>query len=260
MLGRTLVRCVFLAASVALQHHSFASAMGNIDGSVRDPPPPAPLLNATSEALSSSTPIRTTLSTSATSAAKLMITAGSGVATTLNCTASASCLPTTTIVITLLNPTLTPDTGTSRSEHDGALTDDELDGAGTPFETAGPDPVSKWPHWFTAATFTLIFYDILTLAIFVWLWVFGYLWWFRRGGRRRENRRGWRGGAVSPGQMELARMASMGLERAGGGSHERTGEWVRTGGGNERVRSASQEARNARRVELENELRLLGMF
>ncbi|KAF2631596.1 hypothetical protein BU25DRAFT_455035 [Macroventuria anomochaeta] len=262
MLGHTLA-CYLICAVVAeALPQSFVLDKGTIEGAVLEPPPPEPLLNTSSETLSSATTSRTTLLTSLTSTPVHTAAADSTVTTALNGTTSATCLPTTTVVITLPNPTPRPTTASGRSDDEDTLTDDEQDAAATPFDTAAPEPISKWPHWFTAATFTLVFYDILTLGIFLWLWIFGYLWWFRPGDSRGSGReRVWqRRGVVSEG-TEMARMDMGRMDRFGGdrfGRYERTSEWVRTGRGYGRVRSGSWES--MREAELEGEMRRLGMI
>lgn len=111
-----------------------------------------------------------------------------------------------------------------------------------------------------------MFYDVFTLGIFLWLWVFGYLWWFRRGGVRGVEW-GWRTrtGRRVDGAVEMASMMGVsrrdGFGRHEGWRHERTSEWVRTGRGHGRMRSESWERmRRLREAELEGEMRRLGMI
>ena len=258
MLGRTLACCMFLTAGAEALPQSFALDMGSIDGAVLDSSRPAPLFNTTNRALSSTTTFQTTLLTPPTSTPKLTAASNSTIPTP-NRAIHTTCLPTTTIVITLPNPTPRPTTTSERSDEEEILTDDEQHVAATPFDTATPEPLSKWPYWFTAATFTLVFYDILTMGIFLWLWVLGYLWWFRRGSGTQGSERRWGRGAVLQRRVDMARVDRFG--RDGFGRYERTSEWVGTGRGYGRVRSESWErARSAREAELEGEMRRLGMI
>ncbi|CAE6998423.1 hypothetical protein P3342_000820 [Pyrenophora teres f. teres] len=53
--------------------------------------------------------------------------------------------------------------------------------------------------WIFPATATLLLYDLITMAVFVWCWVMGIFWWWRRddraGGRGRGRAVGWAGWA-----------------------------------------------------------------
>jgi hypothetical protein len=230
--------------------------MGNIDGAALESF--APLPNTTSHAFNWPTTLQTvstptmnslsvhTLVLNSTSAPNSIITTA---AAAINSTRT-SYLPTTTIVVTLPNPTPRPTSSSDRNDEIGSLTNDE-DAA--PLDTTNSESLSKWPHWFTAATFTLVFYDILTLGIFLWLWVFGYLWWFRQG----NGRRGARGRRGRVGEVEMARMDTP--ARYGEGGPYET-EWVRTTRYGRARSESEQRARSAREAELEGEMRRLGMI
>lgn len=257
MVRRTLVVSVAIAALATAMPYSFILDMGTTEGGFIDAPPIAPPPNTTTEAHASANATQTTAS------ALSMLTPvptsySNTTSTTYNSTASTTCLPTTTVTIALPNPTPRPGPGAERGEGEPSNTDSEGEppqkhNQGDPFDTDVATAVSRWPHWFTAATFTLIFYDIITLGLFVWMWVFGYLWWFRRRGNG-TRRDGWRRrGAVSEG-METAPTVDR------WGRYERTSEWVRHGRYG-RTRSLSWErVRSAREVELESEMRRLGMI
>lgn len=103
------------------------------------------------------------------------------------------------------------------------------------------------------ATFSLVSYDVLTMGVFLWLWVFGYLWWFRRENDVDRTARRIRG----MGDVEIA-MMGMQAGYADGG-YERN--WARTTRVYARARTESeQRARTAREAELEAEMRRLGMI
>lgn len=222
----TFAYTVVLVASMAAQSQSFALDMGSSDGDGNSLPTSA-LRRATSKAPSLVTAAQTTFSTSITALTKPVV--------------RTTCIP---------NPTPTPNSGVPRSESEDSSSNDPQDNSGTPFSTAVPEADSKWPSWFTAATFTLVFYDLLTLGALLWCWVFGYLWWMSRGVHD--------GGAGVEGYMEMARMD---INRAENGRREMTREWVRTGRGYGRVRDEAWERiRAAREVELEREMVRLGMI
>ncbi|KAF9696730.1 hypothetical protein EKO04_005462 [Ascochyta lentis] len=261
MLIRTFAsHLAFTVVAVALPN-SFVLDMGSIDGAAIDKLPSAPLLTTTTDALSM--PMATQvhfLTTNVTNLPSAPPWLSNSTSTSVNSTTRTTCFPTTVVTVTLPNPTPRPTPGSERSDggdvlndDENTLTDNEHDVAATPFDTSTPEPLSAWPHWFTAATFTLVFYDAITLGLFLWLWVFGYLWWFRRGGETRRG--GWvRRGALSEG-MEMAPT----LDRLG--RHQRTSEWVGSGRRYGRVRSRSWErVRSMREAELESEMRRLGMI
>ncbi|KZM18341.1 uncharacterized protein EKO05_0000316 [Ascochyta rabiei] len=262
MLIRTLTSLPTFTAVAGALPYSFVLDVDSIDGAAIDGPPSAPLLLTTTEAFGSPTTALSPFPTSIVSMLAYAPVRPAIVTTTgVGNTTLTTCLPTTVITITLPNPTPRPTTGSERSDDrdtssndENSLTDNDSDDAATPFDTSTPEPLSAWPHWFTAATFTLVFYDAITLGLFVWLWVFGYLWWFGRG---RETRMGgWvRRGAVSE-SMEMAPT----LDRHG--RYERTSEWVGSGRSRYgRARSRSWErARSLREAELESEMRRLGMI
>lgn len=250
MLGQTLARFVMIVGAIALPQ-SFVLDMGSIDGAAVDAPP-APLPNTTSHGFN----WPTTLQTANTQTKPLvpmytLVLNTSMTRAALNDTHSA--LPTTTVIVALPNPTPRPTSTSERNDSTGSLTDDE---DAMLFNTTTSEPLLRWPHWSTAATFTLVFYDILTLVIFLWLWVFGYLWWFRRGTDTRRGARGRRG------RVDEVEMSTMDMPAGSGeatyGRRER--EWVRNTR-NWRMRSErEQRARSVREAELEAEMRRLGMI
>ncbi|KAF3045220.1 hypothetical protein E8E12_010826 [Didymella heteroderae] len=248
MLGRTIAYMALLLTGAQALPQSFILDMGNIDSAVPDPS--AALANTTSRAFNWPTTLQTASVQTTTSAPGHTPVLNSTVTAAATFNSTRTGLPTTTIVVTLPDPTPRPTSTSERNDETSSLTDNE---DATPLDTTAFEPLSKWPHWFTAATFTLVFYDVLTLGIFLWLWVFGYLWWFRRSNDR--TRRAWgRRGRV--GEVEMSRMDVP--TRYGDGRHER--EWVRTTRYG-RVRSDSeQRARSAREAELEGEMRRLGMI
>ena len=252
MLSHMLISYLVFAVGAEALPYSFVLDVGSMGDAVFEVLPSAPLSNTTAKALVPTTIARTT--TDSSSVLTPMRTAADPVILTTyaNSTTHTTCLPTTTVTIVLPNQTPRTQSGSERGED--TLSNDEPDTAATPFDSSNPAPLSKWPHWFTAATFTLIFYDIITLGLFLWLWVFGYLWWFcRSNGREREWRR--RGG-VSEGAMEMAPSIVDRFRR-----HQRASEWASSGRGYGRVRSESWgRTRNVRERELENEMRRLGMI
>ncbi|KAH6643686.1 hypothetical protein C7974DRAFT_407407 [Boeremia exigua] len=217
MLGHTLAHCVLLATGAAAQLQSFALDMGSVDG-VSTSVLPAPLLTTTSEALNSIATASSTWLISTIPAPDSTVATNSSTTSTFDRT-NTTCLPTTVIVITLSNPTPTPTPVVEAWRNEEAPNDHRQEGAGSPFDTAGSESITKWPNWFTAATFALVFYDILALGVFLWLWVFGYLWWFRWSARARGDARAWRRG---PGHVEMARME---VGRHTVGRDENTTEW-----------------------------------
>ncbi|KAJ4991476.1 hypothetical protein SVAN01_03123 [Stagonosporopsis vannaccii] len=249
MLVCTLAHIFLLASSVAAQPQISALDMVSIDDGSNKLPAPA-LQRTSSKALSSVTAAQSTFSSATTSAPHVLVDTKSSFTVPVNRT---TCLPTTTLVVILPNPTPTPDSGAPRSEGGFPLSDDEQHGAGAPLDTAAPEAVSRWPHWFTAGTFALVFYDILALGALLWVWAFGYLWWFRRGSQARYNTV-----TGTEGHIEMARLD---IERVETGRREITREWVRTGRGNGGIRrEAWERVRRAREVELERELIRLGMI
>lgn len=254
MLGRVLTYSALLGAVHALPE-SFILKTGNIDSAVPSSPPLHSTANSTlamatvsNANLTISSPLPSSLRTQANAT---LITA---LTTALTNISNPFHLPTTTIIVTIPNPTPSP---TATRSHDG---DDRDHAAKSPSDSAASDPLSKWPYWFTAATVTLVIYDFVTLGIFLWLWVFGYLRWIRRGGVP-DNRRWWRRWCARNGSGEMARLASVRAEdRSGryeGDGEWMMGEWVRRG----RARSESWErARRARETEMESEMRRLGML
>ena len=259
MLGRLLACYMVFAGVVAALPQSFVLDMGSIEGAVLADAPSAPPPNTMAAALSPSTILQTTPFIPQTFTSILASPANS-TTTALNNTSYTTCLPTTTIVITLSNLTPRPTTTTEHDEDEDTLNDDSQNADATSFDAATPESLSNWPHWFTAATFTLLFYDFLTLGVFLWLWVFGYLWWFRRGNRYGGAReRVWqRRGGVSGEGAVIGMMDRSGRyvladdwERLAQGSGRRHG----------RVRSESWgRTRTAREAELESEMRRLGMI
>lgn len=244
---------VFAIGAEALPY-SFVLDVGSMDDGVFEVLPSAPLSNITEKALIPTTVAQTTTLSSTTPTPMPTATDSTILAMYVNSTTHTTCLPTTTVTIILPNQTPRTQSGSERGEGKDTLSDDKPDAAATPFDSSTPEPLSKWPHWFTAATFTLIFYDIITLGLFLWLWVFGYLWWFCRS---NGQERGWRRrGGVSEGTMVMAPSIMDRFRR-----HERSSEWARSGRGYGRVRSSSLErTRNVRERELENEMRRLGMI
>lgn len=227
MLCRTLAHHMTLAAAVAPRPQNFALDTGSIDGG-EDSFLAAAAHSTTNEALSSPTAIWTTVFTPTASVLEPTEAVDSSFTAPVNCT---TCLTTTTVVTALPSPTSTP-ADAFRDEDEDVLIDDVQGGIDIPFETAPLEHDSKWPSWFTVASFTLVFYDILTLGLLLWMWAFGYLWWLRLGGRARHNR------MVARGYVEMARMD---FGRVEVGRHERT-------------------VRYAREAELEREMVRLGMI
>ncbi|KAF1931690.1 uncharacterized protein M421DRAFT_2331 [Didymella exigua CBS 183.55] len=211
MLGRLLAYSISLAGTQALPQ-SFVLDMGRIDGAVLDSPP-GPLFNTTTRAFGWPTTLQTASTSRITSLPVQSLAANSFIIA--NVSSTRTCLTTTTVMITLPNPTLRPTSTFERDDDQGALTDGEPDA--TPFDTATAKPFSKWPHWFTAATFTLVCYDILTLGLLLWLWVFGYLWWFH--GRSDGNESAWR----RRGGLSGMEMSRIGMAERYDGRYER--EW-----------------------------------
>lgn len=241
MLGRTLAYVALLLAGTHALPQSFVLDMGNID--VAAPDPSAPLASTTSHAFNWPTTLQTAPIPTITSAPAYTTAPNSTMTAAATLNSTRTTLPTTTVVVTLPNPTPRPSSSSTLTH-----TDDDT----APFDTSTSEPLAKWPHWFTAATFTLVFYDILTLGIFLRLWVFGYLWWFRRGGdgRNRAWGRRRRGGGREMWRMDVPGRHGDGRER----------EWVRSTRYG-RVRSESeQRARRVREAELEGEMRRLGMI
>jgi hypothetical protein len=106
--------------------------------------------------------------------------------------------------------------------------------ASTPEVSAPPVSTGRhaeqehWPAWLPAVTFMLVFYDLATVVLFVWLWACGHLVWLRR-------------------------------ERRGPGD-ERTGREMR---GYEVVRGAGRAVGDRRREERqrwEREVRRMGLY
>jgi hypothetical protein len=240
-----------LAGTQALSQ-SFVLDMGNIDGAVPDAS--APLANSTSHAFNWPTTLRTASTQTVASSPRHKPLLNSSTTTVIAVNSTRTCLPTTTVIVTLPSPTPRPTSTSEHNDNTGSLTNDEY---ATPFDTTTSGSLSRWPHWFTAATFTLVFYDIMTLGVFLWLWVFGYLWWFRRGGNSNVGRNSaWNRRGNDRGEVEMWRMDRP--ARYGEGRRER--EWVRTTRYG-RVRSeGEQSARSAREAELEGEMRRLGMI
>ncbi|KAG9206591.1 hypothetical protein G6514_003424 [Epicoccum nigrum] len=96
--------------------------------------------------------------------------------------------------------------------------DDDGDDQDTDTDTA---PLQKWPKWLGAATLALVFYDALTLCVFLWLWIAGSLWWLPWLGQAGDDpeERAWeevRWGVELAGLEEGARTATareVGVER-----------------------------------------------
>ncbi|KAF3047328.1 hypothetical protein E8E11_003484 [Didymella keratinophila] len=198
MLGHTLARFVLIVGATALPQ-SFVLDMGSVDGAAVNSPVPPPL-NTTSHAFNWPTTLQTASAQATTHVFMYTPVLNSTATTQAAFNSTRIALPTTTVVVTLPNPTPRPTSTSERNDNTGSLTNDE---DVTPFDTTTSEPLSRWPHWFTAATFTLVFYDILTLGIFLWLWVFGYLWWFRRGNDTRSGAWGRRDRA---GEVEMSGM------------------------------------------------------
>jgi hypothetical protein len=47
----------------------------------------------------------------------------------------------------------------------------------SPVRPAGQAEAEHWPLWLTGVTFFLIFYDLISVVVFVWMWVCGHLVW-----------------------------------------------------------------------------------
>ncbi|KAF3010667.1 hypothetical protein E8E13_005274 [Curvularia kusanoi] len=153
-------------------------------------------------------------------------------ATSTDTTLAASTESTTTLLnptpLSMLTAAMTSSAATTtndpNSNSNSNTTTSTISDPNTPSNIGDPFTPSQplWPQWLTAATFTLVFYDMVTLAVFLWLWIFGYLWWLRREGRAgSRGRRG--GGARNGGSIEGIEMVAVGRARGGevvGGGEE----------------------------------------
>lgn len=157
MPSRTLALVAFAAVASALPY-AFV-----LDTRAVDAPPPFPPPNSTTDALSTNTILHSPPLARAPAN-------------------NAPTSPTTTVTLTPTPVHLTPPPTTPQRSDPDPHTRSEA----APFTTTAAAPASKWPPWFTAASFTLVFYDIIACAVLVWLGVYGYLGWMRGG---REDRR-----------------------------------------------------------------------
>ncbi len=239
----TLAYALSLGAIAAALPYSFILDVGSINAGVIDAPPAASQQNMTTEIPTPSSTAKTMIHLSTTIASTFTTApaqTSDATTVTINSTTRTSHPPTTTITITLARLTPVPSTNASHNEDVNLSGDDEQReqrGYGDPFTADDPHPVSKWPPWMTAATFTLFFYDIITFGLFLWLWVFGYLEWLGRdSGRQRAE------------ATEMIRM-------------DRLGRYERGRGGYGRVRSESwARVRTATEAELEANMSRLGFI
>jgi hypothetical protein len=88
----------------------------------------------------------------------------------------------TTVLTTAATATTT---ATDAATEQPALTAPPPPHTAVPTPSASPSPVhpagqaepEHWPLWLSGVTFFLIFYDLVTVVVFVWLWVCGHLVW-----------------------------------------------------------------------------------
>ena len=75
--------------------------------------------------------------------------------------------------------------------------------------------------WLSAVTYSLLCYDMVIVAVFVWCWVGGMFWWMKR---ERGMGVGWHGGEwMTIGRREMGLEREM--RRVGCSEEGRGGEW-----------------------------------
>jgi hypothetical protein len=245
MLHHRLTSLVLFAAIACALPYSFVLDVGNVGYGFVDAPPSLLPQSTTTEALRPVTTAQTTFSISSVPVPSFTSVSDTTSITHGDATITSCPSTNTTIVTPLPNPTPDPNIEPSRGENEISSTNSDGEQynrfvQGDHFDLNDPSAVARWPRWFAAATFTLLFYDIITFGALLWLWVFGYFWWFGRSNRGARERRV----AVFSG--------SMGMVRA---ERQVRNSWYG------RARSDSWEReRNAREVELEREMRRLGFI
>jgi hypothetical protein len=65
----------------------------------------------------------------------------------------------------------------------------------SPVRPAGQAEPEHWPLWLTGVTFFLIFYDLISVVVFVWMWMCGHLVWLCHENRSMHGEDG-EGGEV----------------------------------------------------------------